>query len=264
MSLLAFRGVRVTLGERQVLAGVELALEAGEVLALAGPNGAGKTTLLRVASRVIPLAAGRVELGGRDAASLSQRELARRLAVVPQDAVVAFPFRVIEVVLMGRSPHLGWLGFESEADVALARDSLRRVGIEGLADRSVFELSGGERQLVLLARALVQEPRVLLLDEPTAHLDLRHRIEVLRLVRDFVASGERGALVVSHDLSLAAAGCDRIALLAGGRVLANGTPPSVLTPETLRAAFDIEADVATAPDGSPLVVPRGVRGPQAC
>jgi iron complex transport system ATP-binding protein len=175
--------------------------------------------------------------------------------VVPQDTPVSFPFRVIEVVLMGRSPHLGVLGFESRADIALARDVMARVGIEEFADRSILDLSGGERQLVLIARALTQEPKILLLDEPTAHLDLAHRVAVLDLVRDFARDG-RSALVVSHDLSLAARASDRLALLSEGLVLDCGTPAEVLTPENLMTAFGISADVIQAPDGSPLVVPR--------
>jgi iron complex transport system ATP-binding protein len=252
---LRFEGVEVRAGGREILRGVSFALGAGELLALVGPNGAGKTTLLRVASRVLRPSAGRVWLGERPLASLPRRELARMLAVVPQDVHMAFPFRAGEIVLMGRSPHVGAFGFESRADVALAREAMERVGIAALADRSVAELSGGERQLVLVARALAQDPRVLLLDEPTAHLDLRHRIAVAELVREFVARG-RSALVVSHDLALAARSCDRMALLASGAMAAIGAPEAVLTPAQLASAFGIEADVVRGADGSPLVVPR--------
>jgi iron complex transport system ATP-binding protein len=252
---LAFEGISVEFGGREVLRDVDLELSAGEILVLAGCNGAGKTTLLRVASRVLRPTAGCVRVRGRSTESLSRRALARELAVVPQDVQVAFPFRAGEVVLMGRSPHLGAFGYESPADVERAQGAMERVGIAELADRSILELSGGERQLVLIARALAQDPEVLLLDEPTAHLDLRHRIQVLALVREFAAAG-RSALVVSHDLSLTARTCDRVALLAGGGLLAAGRPGDVLTRENLRAAFDIEADVLSAPDGAPLVIPK--------
>ncbi len=252
---LRFEGVALRFGEREVLKGVGLAVPEGAVVALAGRNGAGKTTLLRVASRVLRPSEGRVSIQGTPIEAFSRRDLARQLAVVPQDTPVSFPFRVIEVVLMGRSPHLGVLGFESRADVALAREVMERVGIESLADRSILDLSGGERQLVLIARALTQQPRVLLLDEPTAHLDLAHRVAVLDLVRDFAREG-RSALVVSHDLSLCARASDRLALLADGRVLDCGAPVDVLTPENLTAAFGIRADVIRAPDGGPLVIPR--------
>ncbi len=252
---LAFDDVRLRIGPREILRGVTLELGPGEMVGLAGPNGSGKTTLLRIASGVLPAGAGAVRVRGRPAASFSRRELARELAVVPQDAHIAFPFRAGEVVLMGRSPYLGPLGFETGADVRLAEEAMARVGIASLAERSVLELSGGERQLVMVARALAQDARVLLLDEPTAHLDLRHKIVVLDLVREFVRSG-RSALVVSHDLTLAARTCDRIALLREGALVATGAPADVITPQNLRTTFGIDADVLAAPDGSPLVVPR--------
>jgi iron complex transport system ATP-binding protein len=252
---LAFHGVSAAAGSRPILRDVTLALHPGEVLTLAGPNGAGKTTLFRVASRVLRPTAGSVTLLGRPLADWPRRELARVLAVVPQDATIAFPFRVGEVVLMGRSPHLGTLGFETRADLDCAREALARVGIEALADRSVLELSGGERQLVLLARALAQDPRVLLLDEPTAHLDLRHRVRVAALVRELVRDG-RSALVVSHDLGLASRSGDRIALMRGGELRALGRPREVLTPQLLRETFDVEAEVLETADGGLQVVPR--------
>ncbi|MFQ5418052.1 MAG: ABC transporter ATP-binding protein [Myxococcota bacterium] len=252
---LRFESISVAIAGREILRDVNLVLRRGEILALAGCNGAGKTTLLRVASRVLRPDAGQVFVAEHASDALSRRELARRIAVVPQDVQVVFPFLADEVVLMGRSPHLGAFGYESRADVERARDAMARVGIEDLAGRSMLDLSGGERQLVLIARALAQDPAVLLLDEPTAHLDLRHRVQVLALVREFARSG-RSALVVSHDLGLAARTSDAMALLADGGVLATGAPGAVLTRENLRAAFGIEADVWSAPDGAPLVVPR--------
>jgi iron complex transport system ATP-binding protein len=256
---LALEDVRVSLGGREVLRGVSLELRSREVLGLVGANGAGKTTLLRAACGVLRPDAGSVRLAGHPLASYGRRELARRIAVVPQDTPFAFPFLVGEAVLMGRSPHLPRLGFEGPQDLAIARDAIARVGIGDLADRSILELSGGERQLVLLARALAQQPRVLLLDEPTAHLDLRHRLQVLELVRELAGAG-RSALVVSHDLSLAARGCDRLALLAEGRVLAAGPPAEVLSADSVRQAFGIEAEVVAGPDGTPLVLPRRPTG----
>jgi iron complex transport system ATP-binding protein len=177
--------------------------------------------------------------------------------LVPQDTQVPFPFSVAELVLMGRTPHLGFLGFEGAGDLDIARAALARMGIESLADRSVLTLSGGERQLAVVARAIAQQPRLLLLDEPTAFLDLRHRLEVLTVVRELVAAGA-SALVVSHDLAVAARFCDRLVLLGGGGILANGPPREVLAPASLRAAFGIEAEVLSGSDGIPVVVPRAL------
>jgi iron complex transport system ATP-binding protein len=258
--LLALEAVRVELAGREILAGVSLELRAGEVLTLAGPNGAGKTTLLRVASRVLAPSAGRVWIGGRPAGALSRRELARQLAVVPQEAQLAFPFSAGEVVLMGRAPHLPLLGFESRADVERARAAMAQVGVTHLADRSVLALSGGERQLVLVARALAQEARVLLLDEPTAHLDLRHRVAVLDQIRAFAARGG-GALVVSHDLGLSAGAADRLALLCQGRLAGVGPPEQVLSPEALRRVFGVDAEILRGARGGVAVVPRAPAGP---
>jgi ABC-type cobalamin/Fe3+-siderophores transport system ATPase subunit len=251
---LAFDDVAVRFGTRSVLRGVSLELFAGEVLGLAGPNGAGKTTLFRVATRVLRPERGVVRIAGTPVDALARRALAQRIAVVPQDVTVPFPFRAGEVVLMGRAPHRAGLGFESREDVARARACLELVGIEPLADRPMSELSGGERQLVLVARALAQDPDVLLLDEPTAHLDLLHRAVVLERVREF-ARGGGAALVVSHDLTLAARSCGRLALLAEGALAACGTPAEVLRPALLSRVFGVEAEVLDAPDGAPLVIP---------
>jgi iron complex transport system ATP-binding protein len=262
---LVLAGVAMRLGARAVLDGVDLAVAPGEVVGLLGRNGAGKTSLLRIASGLATPDAGAVTLDGRPLAALARRERARAVALVPQETHFPFPYSVAEVVLMGRAPHLGWLGFERRRDLDAARAAMAQLGIDALAGRSVLALSGGERQLAVVARALAQEPRLLLLDEPTAFLDLRHRLAVLARVRAFAAAGG-AALVVSHDLAVAARACDRLALLAEGRILAAGAPAAVLTPALLREAFGIEAEVLATPDGLPVVVPRSlpaatVRGP---
>jgi len=252
--VLCLEDVSAVLGGRRILDRIGLVVSPGEVVGLVGRNGAGKTTLLRLAGGSLEPSEGSVRVKGEALASISRRELARRVALVPQDMHVPFPFRVGELVLMGRTPHAPLVGLESEEDVERARRALRRLGIEALVDRSIATLSGGERQLVLFARALVQDPDLLLLDEPTAFLDLKHRVEVLGEVRAFAAAGG-SALVVSHDLSLAARSCDRIVLLGGGRVIAEGPPPAVLTPGHLRAAFGIETLSFEGPDGGLVVVP---------
>ncbi|MEE2664789.1 MAG: ABC transporter ATP-binding protein [Myxococcota bacterium] len=248
-------GVSVVLGSREVLRDVSFAVESGEVIGLLGRNGAGKTTLLRAVTRSLGHRRGEISLFGAAVGSLSRRALARCVAVVPQDLHVPFPFTVAELVLMGRAPHQPLVGFESPDDVERTRAALARLGIEHLADRSSFELSGGERQLVLVARALVQAPRLLLLDEPTAFLDLSHRTLVLRIVRELAAAG-CAALIVSHDLTLAARACDRLLLLHDGEIQAAGHPRDVLDAPMLERVFGLDAQVVEGPDGAPLVVPR--------
>ncbi len=252
---LSFADIAVSLGDRRVLRGVTFEVRPGEVVGLLGRNGAGKTTLLRLAARALHPESGSVRLGGRELQAFSRRALARAIATVAQDSHVPFPFLAGEIVLMGRAPHQGLFGFESAADLALAGEAMELLGIADLANRSIFELSGGERQLVMFARAVAQQPELLLLDEPTAFLDLRHRIDVLHAVREFARQG-RGALVVSHDLGLAARICDRVVVLGDGVVIAQGTAAEVLRPDVLEWAFGIEADVLAAPDGRPVVVPR--------
>jgi iron complex transport system ATP-binding protein len=261
MTALALQGVAVALAGQPVLQAVDLTVAPGEVLVLAGRNGAGKTTLLRVATRLLEPDAGEVALLGEPAAGLSRREMARRVALVPQDTQVPFPYRVSELVLMGRTPHLGLLGFERKRDLEIAEAALARLGISELGPRSILELSGGERQLVAVARALAQETPLLLLDEPTAHLDLARRLELLQLVRALADEG-RALLLVSHDLGTAPRVADRVALLAEGRVLAAGAPAEVLRPDLLRQAFGVEAQVLDTPSG-PVVLPAmlGAPGP---
>jgi len=259
MSVLRFDSVAISLAGRPVLCGVDFELREGEVLVLAGRNGVGKTTLLRIATRILRPDAGEVRIDGRGLSDHGRRELARTLSLVPQETAVPFPFSVAEVVLMGRAPHLGLLGFESKRDIAVARRAMERLGIGHLADRSILEVSGGERQLAMVARALAQEARILLLDEPTAHLDVSRRLEVLALVRELAREG-RSALLVSHDLGIAARECDRVALLSDGRILAAGPPAQTLEPGLLRCAFGIEAEILHGADGSTVVVPQRSSG----
>ncbi len=241
-------------GTRAVLRDVSLAVASGELVGVIGPNGSGKTTLVRLLAGTLAARAGSVRLAGRSIETYRRRELARRLAVVSQDATVEFPFTALEVVLMGRAPYLPALGFPRAPDLAIARTAMGRLDVAGLEARPLDCLSGGERQRVLLARALAQEPDVLLLDEPTTHLDLRHQTDVLDVVHELRRERGLAALVVLHDLNLAAMYCDRLILLAAGRVAVAGPPAAVLTAPTLQAAYDTEVWIGRN-EGGPIVLP---------
>jgi ABC-type cobalamin/Fe3+-siderophores transport system ATPase subunit len=236
------------------LADVSLEVEAGEIFGVVGPNSAGKTTLLRLLSKVHEPETGEIRLGGTPLARLSRREVARRTAVVPQELALAFPFTVEELALMGRYPHTVGRLFETPDDFACARAAMALAGVLDLAGHSVDVLAGGERQRALLARALAQEPCLLLLDEPTSHLDLRHQREIVGLLRRL--NRERGMTIVfvSHDLNLAAEIADRLLVLVSGRVVRIGTPADVLDERTLEAAYGCPVWVEKSPgSGRPVV-----------
>jgi iron complex transport system ATP-binding protein len=255
-------GLAFAYGARPVLSDVSIAVAPGELVGVIGPNGGGKTTLVRLLSGVLAPRAGSVRLGGRLLGAHRRREVARRLAVVPQDPTIELPFTALEVVLMGRAPHLPSLGFPGERDLALARRAMARLDVAGVEDRPLDRLSGGERQRVLLARALAQEPEVLLLDEPTTHLDLRHQTGIYDVVQELRRERGTGVLSVLHDLNLAALHCDRLVLLAGGRVARQGGARDVLTADVLRAAYGTEVYVGVNPlTGGPIVLPIAHDGP---
>lgn len=255
VAALRFDAVTLGYGARPVLREVSLSVHAGEMVGVLGPNGSGKTTLVRGATRVIAPSAGAVTLLGRPLGLHDRRELARTMAVIPQEGTPLFPFTVLETVLMGRAPWLRPFAFEGEEDLRAAREALEAVGAEDLAQRDLAELSGGERQRVVVARALAQGTRVLLADEPTAHLDLRHAVATFGLLRGLAASRSLAVLVVTHDVNLAALHCDRLVLLAHGGIAAAGTPGEVLRPDLLGEAFGTPVHVETRPDGTPFVVP---------
>ncbi len=225
------------------LAGLSLSLAPGEIVGVIGPNSAGKTTLIRLVTRVIEPAAGEIALDGRALRRWEPAELARWVAVVPQGVPPQFPFTVEELVMMGRYPHAPGRYFESAADLAAARAAMVATGVLELAALPLESLSGGERQRAVLARALAQEPRLLILDEPTAHLDLRYQAESAALLKRL--NRERGVtiLLVSHDLNLAAEVCDRLLLVAEGRLVAVGAPEAVLDESVLAAVFGCEVTV---------------------
>jgi iron complex transport system ATP-binding protein len=246
--------VRYPAATRPALAGVSCRVHASELVAVAGPNGSGKTTLVRALSGLVQPEAGVVRVQSRALAEWGRSELARVLAVVPQREEIVFPLRVDEAVMLGRYARLGSLAAPGAADRAAVRSALERCDADALAARSIDALSGGEWQRVRLARALAQEPAVLVLDEPTASLDVRHEMELLELIRRLVDQGLAG-LVITHELNLAARYADRILLLSEGRVVAEGTPAEVLVESTLSRVFEWPVAVTTWCDGSPQVVP---------
>jgi len=245
---LVLKNIGFSYNGRQVLEGITIFIPQGTLLGLIGPNGAGKTTLLKIAARLLRPETGKVFLGGRDVWRLPQREVARQLAVVPQEDQLGFPFSVAEVVMMGRYPHLRRLQREGQTDFAVVRRAMEATATMDLARRPVTTLSGGERRRVAIARALAQEPKVLLLDEPTAHLDIAHQSQMFRLLRRL--SAEQGITVIAalHDLNLAAAFMERLVLLSGGRVVADGPPESVLTAQNVETAYGVSVRVTRHPD----------------
>ena len=233
-------GVTVEVRTRAILRDVSLALADGERIALVGPNGAGKSTLLRVLAGTLAPTAGRVELGGVALATLDRAEVARRLAVVPQQTALPFAMRVEEVVALGRLPHEAPLRGTRPADRAAVAAAIDRVGLGHLLGRDARELSLGERQLVLLALAVAQDAPVMLLDEPTVHLDLRHQVEAMELLRDLNERDGTALVAVLHDLGLAAHFFPRLVVIDNGRIVADGSPSAVLTDERIRDVFGVE------------------------
>lgn len=241
---------------------LSLFFPAGTFSGVIGPNGSGKTTLLRLLAGLLRPETGGVFLDGQPMAALPPRQRARSLAVVLQEPVLLFNFSVLEIALMGRAPHLGLWGLEQADDYAAARRALDEVDLRGCEDRPVQELSSGERQRAFLARALAQEPRGLLLDEPTAFLDLKHALELYEILRRLNRSRGLTVVTVSHDLSLAARYASRLVLLDRGRIAADGPPAEVVTPHRLREVYGTEAEVLRDPKtGAPVVLARGPADP---
>ncbi|HVM96061.1 MAG TPA: heme ABC transporter ATP-binding protein [Candidatus Acidoferrales bacterium] len=229
-------------GLEPVINDISLTLQAGEMLGVIGPNGSGKSTLLRLLSGVLTPERGDVLLHGKQLQTYTRRQLGQQLAVVPQDTLIEFPFSVTEVVLMGRTPHLAGFAFESRRDLEIAKSAMERCGVQHLAQRSIHEISGGERQRVILARALAQETEIFLLDEPGAFLDIRHEVEIYDLLHDLQREG-RSIVTVLHDLNLAALYCDRIVLLKEGRLARLGPPAEVITYDAITEVYETEVYV---------------------
>ena len=243
-------------GSRSVLRGVSLSVDAGEMVGIVGPNGVGKTTLLRILSGSLSPDSGTVTINGKSIAGLKPRERARAVAVVPQSPAAPEGISALEIVLMGRNPHLGVLQWESRGDVETAMRMMELVDCAQFADRLVTSLSGGERQRVFIARALAQEAPVLMLDEPTAHLDIGYQSSILDTTENIRKELEVTVVAAMHDLALAARYCDRLALMAEGTFLAVGRPDEVLRPDIIFTAFGAEVSILHHPvDGTPIPVP---------
>ncbi|NPV28065.1 MAG: ABC transporter ATP-binding protein [Firmicutes bacterium] len=254
---LKVKGICFRYRSREVLQDVELEARAGEILAIIGPNGAGKSTLLRCINRILKPYLGTVFLDGKELFRLKAQERAQMMGYVPQASGEVFPSTVFETVLMGRKPHLSW--GVGKGDLEVVGAVLERLGLMDFAERYLSELSGGERQKVLIARALAQEPEVLLLDEPTSNLDVKHQLEVLEMVRDVAKQG-KCVLMVMHDLNMAVRFSDQLLMLKGGIVFAAGHPQAVLTPENIRAVYEVEAMIMPTSLGPYVITARASNG----
>ncbi len=236
--------------DHPTLRDISFQVRKGEFFSLLGPNGSGKTTLLRLLNRILVPHSGVVHLFEKRLSDYSRTEIARRIAFIPQDTTIQFPFTVMEIVLMARAPHTRGKMFESEHDRAIAERMLKIADVMHLADQPITTLSGGERQRVVIARALAQEPEVLLMDEPNAHLDIAHQIDVFNMVKKLIKEQGLTVVAVSHDLNLASAYSDRVALLVCGSLTATGTPHEVFTENNIQEVFRTHVVVDRHPRGT--------------
>jgi iron complex transport system ATP-binding protein len=246
-------GLHFAFGKRCVLRDISFVVGPGEFEGILGPNGSGKTTLLNCVNGSLKFSTGKVHVGGKDVKTIGSLEMARLVAMVPQESALDFDFTVEEIVLMGRYSHIDRFRFEDQKDYDVAAEAMKETGTWKLRDRLVTNLSGGERQRVVIARALAQEPKVLLLDEPTTHLDIRHQLEVLGLIRKLNEARGLTVLAVFHDLNLTGRFCDRVLLMDEGSIMATGTPAEVLTVQNIEKAYGVEARIGQTAHGKVAV-----------
>ena len=253
--MLELAAVSFAYGDRPVLREVSLAVARAEIIGVVGQSGGGKSTLLRLCAGLLAPASGSVRVGGVDPRRTPRAQLARRVAYLPQEHVLGFPFTVAEVVLMGRYPHRGSLSLESDEDVRVAEEAMRRCDVAELAGRRFHELSGGERRRALLAQAFCQAAELVLLDEPTASLDPAHALAVFAALEAARREREAAIVIVTHDLNLAARFCDRVLLVDGGGVAAQGKPRDLFASPAAARAFGVPLHVGELPTGGAFVVP---------
>lgn len=260
MNILSAKDIQFAYGKKTILDGVNLDIGPGEVLSIVGENGAGKSTLIKCINGINKIRNGSMKINGRSWGDIPSQEISKKIGYVPQTTPTNFPATVFDVILLGRIPHIIWkIG---KKDKRIVSQTIIDLNLEHLAFRPYNQLSGGERQKVLIARALVQKPELLLLDEPTSNLDLRHQLEVLDTVKRSVKSSKRmSAIIAIHDLNLASRYSDRIAFIHKGRILKVGEPEDVIDPETISEVYGIDADVSCSKDGDCMViVPIKIKG----
>jgi len=245
--MIELKDVSLGYDHQAILNNINLRAVPGEMLGLIGPNASGKSTLIKGMTRVINLFSGHISIDGQDIKNIKREELARLIATVPQNAVLPEAFTAFEVVLMGRTPHLGLLRYEGEKDIAIAWQAMEATQTHFLAERRVGELSGGEKQRLLIAQALTQQSRVILLDEPTAHLDINHQVEILNLVKSLCLEQRLTVIAALHDLNLAAQYCDWLVMLNGGEVYTEGIPQDVLTVQNIKQVYGAEVCIYPHP-----------------
>ena len=247
MVRLTISGIDCYYGSAKILEDIQFAIKSGEFLGILGPNGSGKTTLLKSISRILKPRKGLILIGDLNIYNMKTVEVAKQLAVVPQSTPVTFDFTALEVVLMGRNPHMARFAMESKEDMAIAKNSMKLTNTWDFADRPVTELSGGERQRVIIARALTQEPKILLLDEPTTHLDISNQLEIMDLIKCLCKTNKLLIVAVFHDFNLAARYCDSVILLNDGKIVAVGKSNETLTSENVRKVFGVDTIVKKHP-----------------
>jgi len=255
MIKLELQSVGIVYGRNVVVKDLTFQVMPGEMVGLIGPNGSGKSTIIKAISRVISLYSGKILLDGKDVFKIPRGDLARLLGVVPQMSILPSAFTAFEVVLMGRNPHLGLLQYEGARDMSITWRAMEMTATQSLAERRIGELSGGEIQRIVIARVLAQEPKSILLDEPTANLDIRHQVEILDLIKSLCLENDLTVVVALHDLNIASQYCDRLILINNGRVHAQGTPREVINSRNIEEVYGAEGCVYAHPvDGLPVVL----------